>query len=1054
MASSFKPKRFSHNLALKIPAYGLFLLGLAAWPALADSRTETIDEITVTGSFIKQSPEDAPVPIDVINSEDLFNIGSPSIVELVRTLGVNSGADGETNQFQSNDLEGTANINLRGLGPGRNLVLLNGRRNVFAPYHIASQAQLFVDINNIPAIALDRVELLKDGAAATYGSDAISGVVNFITRDDFEGTEFTLSHKDIKGSQGDQDFGLIWGRGNGATHIMASVGYHQRHQLRVRDRDWAVSPFFDKGIIRGYSLSPNPGGFLDHNRYLAGPDGDPATSADNPSAIGIPASALAGANSAQDPYGYGDPFCAQHAGTQNFEALAALAGGAFTNRCTYNYTYFDNLIEDEQRHNFFGVVTHDFDDATLKVELLYAKSKVPEWYTSPSFPPQVNFDTRTDTGRYIYADHPGLISFAALDLNGDAAGLDNPFADYADASCDPSTDADNCRRLLFYGRPYGVSGPATIGSRDYETAKLSFSLDGTMDNWFGFSDISYTTSLLLSQSEGKARSQDVLAERWSATLQGYGICGRGNGNVAGAGDCEYYNPFSNAIRVSDQKDAVYTAANPNPNYDADNANSDALRRWLLNDFGTIAENKLLVWDGVISGELNNGIAWAAGAQYRDEERSIAPFELSNLDRNPCQSEAENSEFRNSGRRYNPDGKNCAGGDGVFGGANADDDYTGSGPFYFRGGTNQFDGAQDIMALFGEVQIAPVQDLEVQLSARYEDYGGKVGDSFDPKLAVRYQANDNLAFRASASTTFRGPTLNQLGGRTTTLSLVAAAGNIYKAIDTFGQDDLAPETADTLNFGVLYDADSLIRADDTLAFSLDYWSFSFSDPVVVESYNDLVGNAFSGTGGVFDPDAAFADRITCGGSCVGETATSLERVRVNIVNGPDIETDGFDLAVTYGLPVRRGALEASLNLTQVLSYDVGALAPAVAFDALGKVNNKTSLARPIVETKTTLATRYKLQAHMLNFIVNHTSDYVGTYGSNNTAFTTASHETYDLHYNLSLAALGDALAQSALWVSIYNLTDEDPPLTPLDLNYDPYTHNPFGQMVKVGLRHKF
>ena len=162
------------------------------------------------------------------SNEDLFDVGNPSVVELIKTLGVSSGTDGETNQFQSNGLEGTANINLSGLGSGRNLVLLNGKRNVFHPYPVAEQQQLFVDINNIPGVALSRVEVLKDGAAATYGSDAISGVVNFITRSDFEGLEIAASHKMIADSDGDSDFGLIWGQDMGATHIMASFGIHNQ----------------------------------------------------------------------------------------------------------------------------------------------------------------------------------------------------------------------------------------------------------------------------------------------------------------------------------------------------------------------------------------------------------------------------------------------------------------------------------------------------------------------------------------------------------------------------------------------------------------------------------------------------------------------------------------------------------------------------------------------------------------------------------------------------------------------------------------------------------
>ena len=132
-----------------------------------------------------------------------------------------------------------------------------------------------------------------------------------------------------------------------------------------------------------------------------------------------------------------------------------------------------------------------------------------------------------------------------------------------------------------------------------------------------------------------------------------------------------------------------------------------------------------------------------------------------------------------------------------------DDYEGSGQFGFLAGTTPLDEKKDIIALFGEVQLNPIDDLEIQISARYEDYGGKTGDSFDPKLAVRFKANDDLALRGSASTTFRGPTLNQLGGRSTTLSYVGPTGS-FKAIDTIGTADLEPESATTLNLGLIYE----------------------------------------------------------------------------------------------------------------------------------------------------------------------------------------------------------------------------------------------------------
>ena len=131
-------------------------------PALAQEE-ETGSElrqstVTVTGSFIAGTPEDAALPVDVLTAGDLKLEGQPSITELIRNLGPSSGVDGQTNQFSSNGLEGTSNINLRGLGPARTLVLINGHRQTYHPYSIGEQAQLFVDTNNIPTAAIGRIE--------------------------------------------------------------------------------------------------------------------------------------------------------------------------------------------------------------------------------------------------------------------------------------------------------------------------------------------------------------------------------------------------------------------------------------------------------------------------------------------------------------------------------------------------------------------------------------------------------------------------------------------------------------------------------------------------------------------------------------------------------------------------------------------------------------------------------------------------------------------------------------------------------------------------------
>ncbi|MEQ9315730.1 MAG: TonB-dependent receptor plug domain-containing protein, partial [Henriciella sp.] len=116
--------KFGYKLAL-----GASVVALGAGTAIAqEDDTLRQNTVTVTGSAIAGTPEDAALPVDVLTAGDLKLEGSPTITELIRNLGVSSGVDGQTNQFSSNGLEGTSNINLRGLGPARTLVLINGRR--------------------------------------------------------------------------------------------------------------------------------------------------------------------------------------------------------------------------------------------------------------------------------------------------------------------------------------------------------------------------------------------------------------------------------------------------------------------------------------------------------------------------------------------------------------------------------------------------------------------------------------------------------------------------------------------------------------------------------------------------------------------------------------------------------------------------------------------------------------------------------------------------------------------------------------------------------------
>src|SRR5690606_36110086 len=164
----------------------------AAWSGQAAAQSTTVEEVVVTGSFIAGAPEDAALPGAVVSSDDLQKQGSPSTVELMKQLPASNGVLGDTNQFdaRAQGSEGAATVNLRGLGASRTLVLFNGRR--LAPAPIGAGAP---DINLLPTAAIGRIEVLKDGAAATYGSDAIGGGGDFLPPRNLRGPEAHGLHR-------------------------------------------------------------------------------------------------------------------------------------------------------------------------------------------------------------------------------------------------------------------------------------------------------------------------------------------------------------------------------------------------------------------------------------------------------------------------------------------------------------------------------------------------------------------------------------------------------------------------------------------------------------------------------------------------------------------------------------------------------------------------------------------------------------------------------------------------------------------------------------------
>jgi iron complex outermembrane receptor protein len=145
---------------------------LVANTVLAQDDNKNLEEVVITGSYIKGTGTDEATPVDVLDSDYIQKQGALTIGELTQKLAVSSGTENNPDSFTAGSTQGTSNVNLRGLGLTSTLVLVNGKRQTIAAA-VANDGSVFVDTATIPMAALERVEILKEGATATYGAAKI-----------------------------------------------------------------------------------------------------------------------------------------------------------------------------------------------------------------------------------------------------------------------------------------------------------------------------------------------------------------------------------------------------------------------------------------------------------------------------------------------------------------------------------------------------------------------------------------------------------------------------------------------------------------------------------------------------------------------------------------------------------------------------------------------------------------------------------------------------------------------------------------------------------------
>lgn len=316
--------------AVKIALYSGLAASLSVGaPAFAAEEDEKGETIKVTGSRIKRTDVEGVSPVQTYTKEDLDLSGHNTIQDFIRTLTTSNGNTGDDNN--NSFANGTSTVNLRGLGNNATLVLVNGRR--MAGYGQAQNiTESFVDLNSIPFAAIERIEILKDGASALYGADAVAGVVNIILRKDFEGAELSAGYQtDIDGDGPQTSLSAIFGAGNDKTHFTTAFSYLKRDRLSYTDRPFSASA---------------------DQRARGGTD--------QRSTFGYPGTTFTASNGFQAA-----PGCPA-------DLIRPQLGGTV---CSFNYNDFINFYPDSERFSTTSFITHQLnDDASFYADISFNRN--------------------------------------------------------------------------------------------------------------------------------------------------------------------------------------------------------------------------------------------------------------------------------------------------------------------------------------------------------------------------------------------------------------------------------------------------------------------------------------------------------------------------------------------------------------------------------------------------------------------------------------------------------------------------------------------------------
>ncbi|HUH91457.1 MAG TPA: TonB-dependent receptor [Lysobacter sp.] len=882
------------------PAIRLGLLpagiAVALVPAIAGaqdaapaSQATTLDRIEVTGSRIRQVDVETAQPVLLISRDDIENQGFSSVADILQNISATgSPAFARASPLTSNAEAGGSYIDLRNLGAQRTLVLVNGKR-------LGISTAGYQDVSTIPSAVVERIEVLKDGASSIYGSDAMAGVINIITRKNFDGAEVNAYYGQY--SQGDgtiQNYDFVTGFAGDRGSVTIGAEYHKEDEVWAKDR-WFSADTRPGVPTSGLTTVGQWGNYQQSNEYFRDASGNLQYWALNPkNADGFARDA--DGKYILDPNGSVRRNLDYYAPDRGGDAIGSGDFHPQTNADTSRSSDQMHLRTPQERRSLFASANWDITDNVRFVSDM-AYNQRDSFRQIAGYPLQsaaVGAPMAGAVYRTLADGTRELVSNGSyFNPNGNNDLYQSDLVSELGANGKPIVQPKN-NDITWRRR--GWETPRTTQS-DLTTWRFTAAIEGSFqlaDRYFDW-DVGtlYNETNLRVVNNGNFYVPNVAKSVGPSFMndQGQVVCGTKGLNGAAdnvIADCVAWNPFA----------GFGTGAVAN------SLDDPAVQNYLFKTEHALGSTETTSYFANLAGSLftlpAGDLGFAIGYEYRSEEGGFTPDAIA----------------------QSGDSTNLA-----------------SGPTYGQYSLDEFYAELNIPVL---ADMAFAKELSFNVASRYSDYD-TFGDTTNNKFGFKWRPIDDLLIRGTYAEGFRAPTISNLyggGSQTFTTGFADPCDSVYGDargsarclqdvaanyrqlkqgfVPTDGRSDqtpvpftsgsnpfLQPETSTSKNLGFVYSPGYV----EGLSVGLDWWNMKIEDTLVSDSPNLMLSDCYIAliesrcAGFERDPVTGIVNTLTYGLRNAGYT-----------------ETEGFDLDVNYRLNTDYGRFGLKWATTYVSLYE--------------------------------------------------------------------------------------------------------------------------------------